>query len=209
MDERINQRNPFPGIRCFESDEDYLFFGRESQIKLVIEKLTKARFLAITGSSGSGKSSFVKAGIVPSLFKDKLFISQKKWNLSIFRPGSSPLQNFASALFQSFANEDSIAEELNSEEKVLAKLKNNDEGFTEIIEVQNKISNRNRLLIIDQFEELFRFKLLGSSSKNESAEFVKKILSVLSRPSLSTYIVLTMRSDFLGECSEYAGLPML
>ena len=53
--------NPFPGLRSFEQDEEYLFFGREKQIDELLKKLRSTRFLSVIGSSGSGKSSLVKS----------------------------------------------------------------------------------------------------------------------------------------------------
>ena len=61
--------NPFPGIRSYEIHEDDLFFGREAQVRELIDKLSHTRFLAIVGSSGCGKSSLIKAGVIPALLK--------------------------------------------------------------------------------------------------------------------------------------------
>lgn len=207
MKENLHQGNPFPGIRSFESDEDHLFFGRESQIKHVITKLIDARFLAITGSSGSGKSSFVRAGIIPSLFKDKVVVSDKKWNLAIFRPGSTPLWNLACAISNALKKEEKIAEELNTTEKVYSLLSSDNDGLIKAIKLQNQHTFCNRLIIIDQFEELFRYKLTSHTSRQESIDFVNMLLSVQKDNTLSAYTVITMRSDFLGDCTEYPGLP--
>ena len=59
--------NPFPGLRPFESDEDYLFFGREDQTTALLTRLREHRFIAVVGASGSGKSSLVRAGVLPEL----------------------------------------------------------------------------------------------------------------------------------------------
>src|SRR5262249_53707921 len=60
--------NPFPGLRPFEFDESHLFFGRNGQSEQLIAKLTGTRFLAVVGTSGSGKSSLVRAGLLPALY---------------------------------------------------------------------------------------------------------------------------------------------
>ena len=60
--------NPFPGLRSFEADEDHLFFGREKQIDELLRRLRSTRFLSVVGTSGGGKSSLVRAGLVPSLY---------------------------------------------------------------------------------------------------------------------------------------------
>ena len=62
-----SRTNPFPGLRPFQEDEEYLFFGRENQIVAMVDKLAKTHFLAVVGSSGSGKSSLVNCGLRPAL----------------------------------------------------------------------------------------------------------------------------------------------
>ena len=59
--------NPFPGLRPFEMQEKYLFFGREDQTVELLKRLGQARFMAVVGTSGSGKSSLVRAGLLPAL----------------------------------------------------------------------------------------------------------------------------------------------
>ena len=61
------QANPFPGLRPFREEEEYLFFGRESQVDAMVDKLAATRFLAVVGTSGSGKSSLVNCGLRPAL----------------------------------------------------------------------------------------------------------------------------------------------
>ena len=58
------QRNPFPGLRPFRDDEAHLFFGRENQVDAMVNKLADTRFLAVVGTSGSGKSSLVNCGLL-------------------------------------------------------------------------------------------------------------------------------------------------
>ena len=59
--------DPFPGLRPFEFEESHLFFGRDGQVEKLIDKLSQPRFVAVTGTSGSGKSSLVRAGLLPAL----------------------------------------------------------------------------------------------------------------------------------------------
>lgn len=61
--------NPFPGLRLFREDEEALFFGREPQVDAMVDKLAATRFLAVVGTSGSGKSSLVNCGLVPALHR--------------------------------------------------------------------------------------------------------------------------------------------
>src|SRR4029079_16572348 len=94
----VERSNPFPGLRTFEPDEDYLFFGREEQIDELLRRLRTTRFLSILGSSGSGKSSLVRAGLIPSLYGGAMTRAGSSWRVAIMRPGEDPIGNLAAAL---------------------------------------------------------------------------------------------------------------
>jgi hypothetical protein len=93
--------NPFPGLRSFEEDENILFFGREKQVDDLIRKLRKNRFLGVIGTSGSGKSSLVKSGLLPSLYGGFMAGAGSNWRTVTFRPGTNPIGNMAKALNKS------------------------------------------------------------------------------------------------------------
>src|SRR5688572_13354823 len=67
MIESRSIKNPFPGLRPFETEEYRLFFGREGQSDALLARLQRTRFLAVVGTSGSGKSSLIRAGLMPAL----------------------------------------------------------------------------------------------------------------------------------------------
>ncbi len=89
--------NPFPGLRPFEFCESHLFFGRDGQSEQLIAKLSGTRFLAVAGTSGSGKSSLVRAGLLPALFGGFMTNTGSSWRVAIMRPGNDPLGNLARA----------------------------------------------------------------------------------------------------------------
>ncbi|HNF29693.1 MAG TPA: hypothetical protein PLY81_05390, partial [Chitinophagaceae bacterium] len=78
--------NPFPGLRSFEENEDLLFFGREKQVTELVKKLRQEKFLAVIGSSGSGKSSLVKSGLIPALHSGFMSGAGSSWKICTFRP---------------------------------------------------------------------------------------------------------------------------
>ena len=103
--------NPFPGLRPFRMDEEYLFFGREQQCQELLTRLLRRRFLAVLGSSGSGKSSLVRAGLLPMLYGGGLPGTGSHWSVAVMRPGGDPLGNLAepllgSELWDEFAEDD-------------------------------------------------------------------------------------------------------
>ena len=83
--------NPFPGLRSFCIDEKYLFFGREEHTAELLRRLRETRFLAVVGTSGSGKSSLVKAGVLPELHKGTMTKAGSSWEVAVMRPGGSPM----------------------------------------------------------------------------------------------------------------------
>src|SRR5213593_141659 len=93
--------NPFPGLRPFETDEYRLFFGREGQSDALITRLQRARFLAVVGTSGSGKSSLVRAGLLPALRGGMMAGAGSGWCICTMRPGSDPFGNLAHSLAES------------------------------------------------------------------------------------------------------------
>ena len=90
--------NPFPGLRPFEADEDHLFFGREKEIDELLRRLRLCRFLSIIGTSGSGKSSLVRSGLIPSLYGGFMVNTSPSWRIAIMRPGEDPVRHLAAAL---------------------------------------------------------------------------------------------------------------
>jgi hypothetical protein len=205
--------NPFPGLRPFRDDEEHLFFGRESQIDTMVDKLAATRFLAVVGTSGSGKSSLVNCGLKPALSRGLMASAGTSWRMAQFRPGSDPIKAMAHSLAQPgglFGNRDS--EVLSVEEIVEATLRMSKLGLVDIYEQAQFDQRPNLLVIVDQFEELFRYHNLQASSdeahsgEDRSVAFVNLLLEAAASD-LPIYVVLTMRSDFLGDCSQFYSLP--
>ena len=91
--QRGSQRvNPFPGLRPFAQDESRFFFGRDRDVQAAIDNLRTRSFLAIIGPTGSGKSSLVRAGLLPMLG------AWGKWRSTIMRPGLAPFRKLVEAL---------------------------------------------------------------------------------------------------------------
>ena len=206
------RHNPFPGLRSFEPDEDYLFFGREHQIDELLRRLRTHRFLAVVGTSGSGKSSLVRSGLIPSLHGGAMASAGSAWRVAILRPGGDPLGNRASALYAPGA----LVPEGGEEEELAraffgTNLRASQLGLVACVRQARLPEGHNVLVLVDQFEELFRFERgiagPGGAAHAEAVAFVKLLLAGAACPDLPIYVALTMRSDFLGHCMEYAGLP--
>ncbi len=205
--------NPFPGLRPFGIEESHLFFGREGQSDEVLVKLSENKFVAILGASGSGKSSLMYCGLIPTLYGGFLTQAGSNWRIVVTRPGGGPIDNLAEALLikdQEYAN-------LNEEDKLIRKtiistvLRSSSLGLVEVVRQLKNEDDENMLILVDQFEELFRYRKIESetSDLDESSAFVNLLLEAIHQYDESIYIALTMRSDFIGECAQFPDLTQM
>ncbi|MEM7585651.1 MAG: WD40 repeat domain-containing protein [Acidobacteriota bacterium] len=202
------QLNPFPGLRAFEPDEDHLFFGREEQIDDLLSRLRRTRFLSVVGTSGSGKSSLIRSGLIPSLYSGFMARAGSSWRVAVMRPGSDPIGNLAAALNQP----EVLGGDVELADMNLALLETtlyrSALGLVEAVRQARLAAGENLLVLADQFEELFRFKRNTriKDSKDSALAFVKLLLEAAQQDDVPIYVVLTMRSDFIGNCTEFPGL---
>jgi hypothetical protein len=198
--------NPYVGLRPFEPDESILFFGRNDQTLELLQRLHKYHFVAVVGSSGCGKSSLLRAGLIPALKAGYLVDDSDQWFMAIMKPGQSPLYNLAEAIAKQ-VNANADAEEITS------LFENIKEGgadvLLQLIKPLVKERSDNFFLLVDQFEELFRFSMdqKDPAKKDEAIDFVNIMLELAQQKELPVYVVITMRSDFIGDCSAFYGLP--
>lgn len=193
------RQNPFPGLRPFKTSETNVFFGRKDVTLDLITRLANRRFLAVLGASGTGKSSLVRAGLLPSI--KTLPGKHGMWNVAICRPGKNPFGNLSKALSKAtmFPGLDDY--------KIWESISTSSYGYEELYNASGTSKEFNTLIIIDQFEELFRHRKEGGiTGKNDSALFVKMLIDVSKIENLNTYVMITMRSEFLGDCVQFPEL---
>jgi WD40 repeat protein len=202
--------NPFPGLRPFEVDESHLFFGRNGQSQQLIAKLSATRFLAVVGTSGSGKSSLARAGLLPALFGGFMTGAGSAWRVAIMRPGADAIGNLARALNHTevFGSEDA---ENNALQVAIteATLRRGGLGMVEAVRQSNIPATENLLVVVDQFEEIFRIEKSRRDEgyENDKAAFIKLLLGAKNQAETPIYVALTMRSDYLGDCAQFWDLP--
>src|SRR5687767_10780568 len=202
--------NPFPGLRPFTLDECHLFFGREGQADEILLRLSQNRFVTVMGYSGSGKSSLMFCGLVPVLYGGFMTQTGPNWNTVFTRPGSSPIHNLAESIVDNLISNHRVEEaDRNIQEAIIDSVLRS--GPLGLIEVSRYIQNEtgeNIFFLVDQFEELLRFREKSEfiDAHNEAQLYVNLVLNAVAQTAVPVYIALTMRSDFIGNCSVFPRL---
>ena len=190
--------NPYPGLRSYDTSDHQNFFGRDRQISELLRQLVRRNFVVVVGASGTGKSSLVRAGLIPQLQSGHRTRHGEQWDVVVSSPGSSPLQNLAQELSAHFAPNDAMAEKFTQ-----ASLLN---GGHALLDYCQRNSTQNVLIVIDQFEEIFHRQSRTSATIDETRIFVDLLENVSSARNCNVHILITMRMDFLADCARYSGL---
>jgi energy-coupling factor transporter ATP-binding protein EcfA2 len=199
-------KNPFVGLRPFEAEDSLYYFGRGEQTGELLTYLHRTRFVAVVGSSGCGKSSLVRAGLIPNLEAGFLVQDRDTWHIARMKPGDRPFYNLAHALLRAVGDGGSAADVTALAEAAAARgIHALVERFAPVLEAEDS----NLFLLVDQFEEVFRFGLSSRDSvkREEASEFVDLLLRLAAQVEVPVYVCLTMRSDYIGDCDAFHGLP--
>jgi tetratricopeptide (TPR) repeat protein len=174
------------------------------------------RFIAVVGSSGSGKSSLVRAGLLPLLDEETQGAGGHNWVWREMRPGDAPLRRLTNLLAGLSHDEDAKVAS-GRRDRIAAQLRRSSFGIAEALAEAREVSGKSLVLVIDQFEELFRYAAPASGDKvlsaddvrtrDEATQFVQLLLEASRTPSSPIHVLLTMRSDFIGDCARFHGLP--
>jgi hypothetical protein len=215
---------PYTGLRSFTEEESLYFKGRDEQIDQVARLLEHNKFLMLTGASGEGKSSLIYAGLIPNARAGFFKAKYTNWVVTDFRPERSPVKNMAVAVAETFgAQPATIETELRRGFSSLIDLyvnssfytEENDETWKALNDDQRRSKTRsaaNLLIIVDQFEEFFTNpENYSSSAPSQDSQIVVNLALETARIALQrnlpVYLVCTMRSDYIGQCSAFRGLP--
>lgn len=217
-------REPYPGLRPFLDFEAALLFGRQRQVREVIEGLRLSQFVAVLGGSGSGKSSLIHAGVVPELRSYGIPGAGDLWLPMTCTPGTNvsasdslarrhtPITRLARrfcGLLRSRGSEDLDRQR----EAEVAEVFRQEAGFARLMDTYAAElevppgpdpAEARVLFVVDQFEELFH------PTNQDVADvplLVERVLDHFFNPHPRCYVVLTMRSEHLNDCATYLELP--
>jgi len=196
--------HPYPGLRPFKREESDIFFGCEQHVDQLLEKLGQHHFLAVVGTSGCGKSSLVKAGMLPALDAGFLAQAGAHWYVADLRPGHRPMWALAESLLASQAFGATRGTEPESLALLHATLRRGPLGLVEALCETPLPEHANLLVLVDQFEEIFRYR--RDIDSQEADAFVALLVASARQREVNVYIALTMRSDFLGDCAVFLDL---
>lgn len=172
--------NPYKGLQAFGEGDAGDFHGREQLVKHLVERIESERFLGVIGASGCGKSSVVRAGLVPALRAGSITGSHE-WCIATMVPGPHPFEELEAALLHACGGSlESLSEQFRGDNLDLLRA---------ILRIG---PDHDVLLVIDQFEELF---LLGES-EDERQRFIRNLSEALEDPHSRLRIVVTLRADF-------------
>jgi hypothetical protein len=188
--------NPFRGLLPFEEQHSWLFFGRDREIRDIAARLDNRRLLAITGVSGSGKSSLVLAGVIPMLKAGLVPSLGARLRVAAMKPRGGPLAELRHQL--------AAALERPIDSEALTRT-----TYGLVDSVKPISPDESVLIVVDQFEEIFQYRKarLGADRGAEADRFITLLLRAVEQTALPIYVILTMRSDYLGACAIFRGLP--
>jgi WD40 repeat protein len=181
---------PFPGLLPFGEEDAPFFFGRERETVALLASLEQGRFVAVIGVSGSGKSSLVRAGLRP-----ELRLGSPPWRVAAVRPGGGPRRRLHAAL-----------------ERVVpgpewgSLLERSSYGLVDGVGRAGLGPGERLLVVVDQFEEIFAYRRQGPAEAEEADLFVQQLLRASAEPGVPAYVMLTMRTDYLGHCALFRNL---
>lgn len=196
-----NDEPPFKGLHYFDTSDAHLFFGREvltqclfARLFLQDSKRKYENFLAIVGAPRSGKSSLVRAGLIPLLNSNNM-------EIHLITPTSTPLKTLAQSLTRDSDDDRTTAKLMDSlaeDARVL------DLRIDRRLKRRKCVGDAHLLLVVDQFEELF------TVCKNETMRdaFIENLLAAVFSPQASSNrtVIITLRADFYEHCARYDSL---
>src|SRR5262249_22750680 len=185
--------SPYAGLSSFQESDAGKFFGRNREIAAMVTRIRDRPLIAVVGSSGVGKSSFVRAGLVPALKR-----SGETWETLVVRPGRKPLEALASTIAPMVATAANLSDDLDEQKKLVETLRREPGHLGHVLRLRARRDNRRMLLFVDQFEELYT--LVGDP--NERAAFTACLSAVADDATSPLRVVLSIRSDFLDRVAE-------
>jgi serine/threonine protein kinase len=183
--------NPYPGMRAFQETDADRFFGRRRDIDHLLARLAEAPLVALVGASGVGKSSLVRAGLIPALRA-----APEAWEVLATRPGRNPLAALASMLESSLAGTGVLEEASHGD--LSTRLREEPGLLGSLLRARARQRQGRLLLFVDQFEELYTLV----PDLAERRAYTACLAGAADDASTPLRVILSMRADFLDRAAE-------
>jgi hypothetical protein len=194
---------PYPGLRPFKKSERRFFFGRSEHIAEIVEILAKrSHFVTAIGPSGCGKSSLIRAGVQPALEFGLIANAGQRWVSTKMRPGDAPLAHLRDAFVEVTHGDAARALSDLDQARLKAMLAAGRDGLARFLAEHPLPAGHRLLLLVDQFEELFRYEV----ARADAESFVALLVELFREPLEQVFVILTMRTDYIGDCTRFLGL---
>lgn len=213
------QHSPFRSLQVFEREDSWLFFGRDTEVDDLLVRLGRSPVLAMVGNSGSGKSSLLRAGLIPALQAGRFHCegspaessAPDSWRIVVFRPSAAPFDYLAEVLPSQLAPELGVKEQVEFIADCRTRLRADRHALRNAVSAlvlaatdkTNTARGTRVLLVADQFEEIFT--LTGKQEVRD--RYIDGLLEAARVDSaVPVHLVLALRADFYGHCLEHSGL---
>jgi hypothetical protein len=200
---------PFQGLAPFDVNHGDWFFGREELTQTLVDRVSQSRFCALVGSSGIGKTSLLRAGLMAQL--QGTGQHQPDWDIRYLTPGQAPLQRLAEAFVDVQATGLDRASQLRQAESFLQQ---GGEGFCQLLQAMAgtesslRTAPRRLLLVIDQLEEMLGPEV-GPDLATDRQRFIDGLMAVVQQDRLPVHVVVALRADYLPRLQAFTELADL
>ena len=186
-----DNESPYPGLTAFQEADADRFFGRSYDVTRMVTRVREQPLVGVVGPSGVGKSSFVRAGVVPALKS-----SGEAWEVHVLRPGRAPLAGLANLIDPQTTSSPSL--EPQGSEALVARLAREPGYFGAVLRARAARKAARILLFVDQFEELYTHV----ADPAERLAFTACLSAAADDAAAPVRVVVSMRSDFLDRAGE-------
>jgi hypothetical protein len=187
------EAGPYAGLRAFQEDDAGRFFGRAGEIRAMVTRIRNVPLIATVGPSGIGKSSLVRAGVVPALKS-----SGEEWDVLVVRPGRDPVLGLANLIAPLLGGTGSVADDLSAQNDVRRLLLEEPGSLGRVLRSACRRPGQHLLLFVDQFEELYTH---GAHPLARRA-FTDCLSGAADDATSPVRVIVSIRSDFLGRVAE-------
>jgi eukaryotic-like serine/threonine-protein kinase len=184
---------PYAGLRAFQEEDATRFFGRDKEIATLATRLLESPLVGVVGPSGIGKSSLLRAGVIPTLKA-----SGDQWKVIVARPGRDPMASLARVISPMVSSGLPAAEEQKLQNDLRAKLIMEPGYFGNVLRAEARRLNTRLLILIDQFEELYTLETHALARR----AFTSCLTGAADDAASPLRVVTTLRADFLGRVAE-------